>query len=314
VGFAGIGSAADADNLHDIRFYSGDGSEHIRVTSLGNVGIGITSPSAKLHVNGNISASSITGSFSGSGANLVDVPTTLNIIAVNGTGQVRLLQDSLTITGSGGITADASGSTITIRAVGIVTSSDGQVDFADIQNKPTLVSSSAQINLAEATGTATSSLTASLALNVSGSSGRVLYNSANNTTATSENLEFDGTNLTVGGQLNAATKSFVIKHQRIPDKKLVYGVSEGPEHSVFIRGKLSGTNQIILPEEWDWLVDLDSLSVQLTPIGKYQKLYVDSIDGLVITVGNDNLMSKNINCFYLIHATRKDVAPLQTVI
>jgi hypothetical protein len=266
--------------------------------------------------------SSFTGSFTGSfagthsgdGSNLIGVPTTLNIIGVNGTGQVKLLQDNLIFTGSGGITADASGSTITIRAVGLVSASDGQVDFNDILNKPTLVSSSAQINLAEATGTATSSLTASLALNVSGSSGRVLYNSANNTTATSENLEFDGTNLTVGGQLNAATKSFVIKHQRMPDKKLVYGVSEGPEHSVFIRGKLSGTNQIILPEEWDWLVDLDSLSVQLTPIGKYQKLYVDSIDGLVITVGNDNLMSKNINCFYLIHATRKDVAPLQTVI
>jgi hypothetical protein len=268
-GFAGIGSAADADNLHDIRFYSGDGGERIRVTSLGDVGIGTTSPSAKLHVNGNVSASSYTGSLQGTA--------------------------SFAITSSFATQA-------------------GSVNFTDIQNKPTLVSSSAQINLAEATGTATSSLTASLALNVSGSSGRVLYNSANNTTATSENLEFDGTNLTVGGQLNASTKSFVIKHQRIPDKKLVYGVSEGPEHSVFIRGKLSGTNQIILPEEWDWLVDLDSLSVQLTPIGKYQKLYVDSIDGLVITVGNDNLMSKNINCFYLIHATRKDVAPLQTVI
>jgi hypothetical protein len=154
----------------------------------------------------------------------------------------------------------------------------------------------------------------SLALSVSGSSGRVLYNSADNTTTTSENLEFDGSNLTVGGQLNASTKSFVIKHRTLPDKKLVYGVSEGPEHSVFIRGKLEGTNKIILPSEWDWLVDLDSLSVQLTPIGKYQKLYVESVEGLVITIANDNLLSKSVNCYYLIQGTRKDVEPLQTVI
>jgi hypothetical protein len=156
--------------------------------------------------------------------------------------------------------------------------------------------------------------TASLALSVSGSGGRVLYNSADNTTTTSDNLEFDGTNLTVGGQLNASTKSFVIKHQTQPGKKLIYGVSEGPEHSVFIRGKLDDDNVIHLPEEWEWLVDMGSITVQLTPIGKHQKLYVEDIDGLEVKVGNENLMSKSVKCFYLVHGTRKDVEPLQTVI
>jgi hypothetical protein len=156
--------------------------------------------------------------------------------------------------------------------------------------------------------------TATLALSVSGSGGRVLFNEADNTTTTSENLEFDGTNLTVGGQLNASTKSFVIKHQTQPGKKLMYGVSEGPEHSVFIRGKLDDDNVIHLPEEWEWLVDLDSITVQLTPIGKHQKLYIEDIDGLEVKIGNENLMSKSVKCFYLVHGTRKDVAPLQTVI
>jgi hypothetical protein len=127
-------------------------------------------------------------------------------------------------------------------------------------------------------------------------------------------LEFDGENLTVGGQLNASTKSFVIKHQTQPGKKLVYGVSEGPEHSVFIRGKLDDNNVIHLPEEWEWLVDLDSITVQLTPIGKHQKLYVEDIGGLEVKVGNENLMSKSVKCFYLVQGTRKDVEPLQTVI
>ena len=65
-GFAGIGSAADANNLHDIRFYSGDGSERIRVNPSGSVGIGITSPSTKLHVSGSVSASSFEGNVTGS--------------------------------------------------------------------------------------------------------------------------------------------------------------------------------------------------------------------------------------------------------
>jgi hypothetical protein len=46
----------------------------------------------------------------------------------------------------------------------------------------------------------------------------------------------------------------------------------------------------------------------------YQKLYVENIEGLHITVGNENVFSKSINCYYLVHATRKDVSPLKTVV
>ena len=41
-------------------------TERIRISSAGNVGIGTTSPTAKLEVNGNVKATSFTGSFSGS--------------------------------------------------------------------------------------------------------------------------------------------------------------------------------------------------------------------------------------------------------
>jgi hypothetical protein len=78
-GFAGIGSAADANNLHDIRFYSGDGSERIRVNPSGSVGIGITSPSATLHVSGNVSASSVTSSFTVTEAILPSVTDQIDI-------------------------------------------------------------------------------------------------------------------------------------------------------------------------------------------------------------------------------------------
>jgi hypothetical protein len=49
-------------------------------------------------------------------------------------------------------------------------------------------------------GNATSATTAT---NVVGASGQVLYNNATNTTTTSSNLQFDGTNLTVGGDITA---------------------------------------------------------------------------------------------------------------
>jgi hypothetical protein len=223
---------------------------HITITGSGDVGIGITSSfSNKLHVQGNVSASSYTSSIS--------------------------------------------------NAVGFL----GTASWA--QNA-TSASAATSITFIPAT--------ASLALAVSGSGSRVLYNSANNVTTTSANLIFDGTNLTVGGQLNAATKSFLINHRTKPGKKLVYGVIEGPEHSVFVRGRLTGNNTIVLPNEWDWLVDLNSITVQLTAIGKPQKLFVKSIDRLYITVENGGFFSGPIDCYYLIQATRKDVEPLHTVV
>jgi hypothetical protein len=111
------------------------------------------------------------------------------------------------------------------------------------------------------------------------------------------------------GNFTATTKSFKIDHQRLLGKKLIYGVVEAPEHSVMVRGKLSGINTIILPDEWEWLIDHDSITVQLTSIGRHQELFIQEILSDRIIIGSD----MNINCFYIVQATRKDVAPLTTV-
>jgi hypothetical protein len=138
------------------------------------------------------------------------------------------------------------------------------------------------------------------------------------TTIPSRTLTVNGsTNITgsldVTGAFTAQTKSFKIQHQVQTDKSLVYGVLEGPEHAVYVRGKLTNANIIQLPDEWEWLVDEDTITVQLTPIGSHQKLYVESTNSKYITIAIDGFFTKNINCYYLAHATRKDVAPLQTV-
>ena len=122
-------------------------------------------------------------------------------------------------------------------------------------------------------------------------------------------LTFDGTTFNVDGAFTANTKSFLIDHQTLSGKKLRYGVLEGPEHAVYLRGRLTNDDTITFPEEWSWLVDKDSITVQLTTIGPDQHLWVEQITETSITVNSNT----DIDCYYLVHATRKDVDPLQTV-
>ena len=118
-----------------------------------------------------------------------------------------------------------------------------------------------------------------------------------------------GAKLEVVGTFRATTKSFLIDHPTKESKKLQYGVLEGPEHSVYVRGKLTGTRRIELPDYWHALVDEDSITVNLTAIGRGQQLWVEEITDTYIMVGSD---SGIVNCFYTVFAERKDVDKLIT--
>jgi hypothetical protein len=115
-----------------------------------------------------------------------------------------------------------------------------------------------------------------------------------------------GYKLEVNGSFAATTKSFVIDHPTKPDMKLRYGSLEGPENGVYVRGTLKHNNTIILPDYWTGLVDENTITVNLTPIGRAHDLYVkDIVDNTVIVGG------ENINCFYIVFAERKDVDKLE---
>ena len=121
------------------------------------------------------------------------------------------------------------------------------------------------------------------------------------------NININGT--VSGSGANFAVKNFNIPHQNKEGKRLWHGCLEGPENGVYIRGKLVGTT-ITVPDYWKWLVDENSITVHLTPIGSNQDLYVDSIEwGKRIQVRNAS--GGPIECFYLIHGERKDVPPLE---
>jgi hypothetical protein len=114
-----------------------------------------------------------------------------------------------------------------------------------------------------------------------------------------------GYTLQVNGSFAATTKSFVIDHPTKEGKKLRYGSLEGPENGVYVRGRLTDTNVIELPDYWTGLVDETSITVNLTAIGKAQDLYVEDIKDNKVYVGGSN-----VNCFYTVFAERKDVDKL----
>jgi len=119
-----------------------------------------------------------------------------------------------------------------------------------------------------------------------------------------------GGNIYAGGALFAVTKSFLIEHPTKPGMKLRYGSLEGPENGVYVRGRLKGTTTIELPDYWSKLVDPESVTVQITPIGRHQKLFVQEITNNQVIIENDALFGGSIDCYYVIFAERADTDKL----
>jgi hypothetical protein len=114
-------------------------------------------------------------------------------------------------------------------------------------------------------------------------------------------------NVDGNGNLFAVSKSFLIEHPSKEGFNLRHGSLEGPEHGVYVRGKLDGNNTIELPDYWLDLVDEDTITVQLTPIGSHQNLYIKDIIDNTVIVANSALLSSKIKCFYFVQAERKDI-------
>ena len=115
--------------------------------------------------------------------------------------------------------------------------------------------------------------------------------------------------LHVNGSFAATTKSFVIDHPTKDGMKLRYGSLEGPENGVYVRGRLKGNNTIELPEHWTGLVDEETITVNLTPIGRKAPLHsvVDIADNTVIVESANDV----VDCFYTVFGERKDVEKLE---
>jgi hypothetical protein len=225
--------------------------EKMRITSAGNVGIGTTSPQAKLHVQG---AGQINKNSGRIDLSVIDT----GIGSDNGYWEWSL---------NGALGANT---------FGLLTRTDGGTfgqEAMRFTRSGTTISSVSFLNGNVGIGTSS-----------------------------------PGYKLEVVGSFAATTKSFVIDHPTKPDMKLRHGSLEGPENGVYVRGRLK-SNKIQLPDYWTGLVDEDTITVNLTPIGKHQNLWVEDIIDNTVIVGGDN-----VNCFYTVFAERKDIEKLEVEI
>ena len=109
--------------------------------------------------------------------------------------------------------------------------------------------------------------------------------------------------LTVNGTFSAKSKSFLIDHPTKENYKLQHGSLEGPEHGVYVRGRVTD-GVITLPDYWLQLVDEDTITVQLTAIG-------DSGNRWVIDVADNKVTTGGGAAFYFVQAERKDVPKME---
>lgn len=111
----------------------------------------------------------------------------------------------------------------------------------------------------------------------------------------------------IGGSLVATSKSFLIDHPTKPGMSLQYGSLEGPENGVYVRGRLTNVSVIDLPDYWTGLVNEDTITATLTPVGQYQELWIQSIVNNRVNIGHTG---NSIDCYYTVYGERKDTGKL----
>jgi len=101
-------------------------------------------------------------------------------------------------------------------------------------------------------------------------------------------------------------KSFDIPHPTKEGWRLSHVCVEAPTADVYFRGRLDGgKTTITLPEYWQKLVDPNTITVSLTPVGLHQELYIEKIESArSITIRNN--AGGPVKCHYLVMAERID--------
>jgi hypothetical protein len=300
-------------NQSTLQFYTSDANtpaERMRITATGNLGIGTSSPLEKLHVytpaltsQSIQDANSVIRFVNANGKNYIQSGNTLTSAATAPLlfTDIFAINEWMRITATGNV---GIGTSIPLAKLHTERSTDGTVlrlQRGGGTNIPLLnvnLTESSKIIEFEATGAASPIITWKL-----GGTERIRFTETGNVLiGTSTD---GGYKLQVNGSFAATTKSFVIDHPTKPDMKLRYGSLEGPENGVYVRGRLKNSNVIELPDYWTELVHEDTITVNLTAIGKSQDLWVEDIVDNTVIVGGDN-----INCFYTVFAERKDVEKL----
>jgi hypothetical protein len=319
--WSGIAGVADTNGAaSNLVFYTATGNaqatsagastERMRLDINGNLGIGAT-PASRLHIEGasvatNIIATSGNGIIrlgsSVSGANRKEFTTILD--TTNNRVDLQAVWQGITTLP---ITINASGGNV---GIGLT----APASLLHVAGDARITGITTVTNTTVATSTITGAFQVVGGAGIGGAlfvGGQVNITSGVVSTNTGTGALVVNGGVGINGALNAITKSFNIGHPTKPGMTLRYGSLEGPEFGVYVRGRLKGSNTIELPEYWTKLVDPDTITVNLTPVGSHQKLYVEDIVNNTIIVGNENIFGKAIDCFYTVWAERADIDKLQ---
>ena len=107
---------------------------------------------------------------------------------------------------------------------------------------------------------------------------------------------------------SAGAKAFDVPHPTKDGYRLRHICIEGPESAVYHRGRLRSQKKIVLPKYWKGLVDIDTITVQLQPIGVHQDIIVKRWDDENVYLQAQGALP--INCFFHVYAERKDIEKL----
>ncbi len=107
-----------------------------------------------------------------------------------------------------------------------------------------------------------------------------------------------------GAHILSLKKNFDIEHPTKKGWRLRHTCPEGPTNDVYVRGTVKSKNFIKLPDYWKGFVDHTTITVNLTPIGSHQDVFVKRIDENKIYLQSKGNMP--IHCHYHIYAERKD--------
>ena len=107
-----------------------------------------------------------------------------------------------------------------------------------------------------------------------------------------------------GAHQLSAKKNFDIPHPTKEGWRLRHTCPEGPSNDVYVRGRVTNRTEIELPLYWKDLVDIQSITINLTPIGAHQDVIIKRWDENKIYLQAKGGMP--IDCFYHVYGTRTD--------
>lgn len=278
------------------------GNTRFYINSAGNIGIGTTSPNVPLVVyraSGDAKASFVSGSnvcYLGwdDPNGLYFTSPTATMFQTNGSERMRI--DSSGNIGIG-TTSPTAYSGYTTLAINNATNG-GVIDL--------LTNGTRHLTLYSGASTSTLGTVTSTNLGfISNNTERMRIAASGNVGIGTSSPAY---NLQVNGSFAANTKSFVIDHPTKPNMKLRYGSLEGPENGVYVRGKCEGYFTIELPDYWTGLVDEDMITVSITPLRRYQKIFIKKIENNIVHLDTED--GTLPYCHFTIFGERKDVEKL----